>query len=305
MATNTIPAPTATKFISRHADDSRIELAKSILWNLSLLLVGSVICAWAINCIMLPHNFLSGGLAGLAMIIHYIFPGLSMGTLYFVLNIPIFILGWVFVGRRFFYYSIAGMLIFTGTVTWVTGPCPVDDKILAALLAGIANGVGGGFILRSLGSAGGTDIISIILLKKFSVRISTTILVFNCSVLAASAFLFSVEAVLYTMILMYVTSKLIDVVVTGLSQRKSVMIISPKWRQIAQGITHRLNRGVTEIPFRGGFTGEEGSMIYTVVTFQELSRLKELVYQEDSDPFMVVSDTLEVAGARIGNQPHW
>ncbi len=306
MTTNTIPTFTVPRFISELAAHPKIALVRDVLWNLSLIFIGSAITCWAINCIIVPHQFLSAGLAGVALILHYLFPGLSMGALYFILNIPIFMLGWVFVGRRFFFYSVAGMLIFTGTLTWVTGPpCPVQDTILAALLAGIATGVGTGIILRSLGSTGGTEIISIIMLKRFSFRVGSTVLAFNGSVLAISAFLFSLESVLYTMLFMYVTSKVMDVALTGLSQRKSVLIISPEWREISRSIMDRMNRGVTEIPSRGGYTGEAANMLYTVVTFQELSRLKELVYQVDPDPFMVVSDTLEVAGQRIGNQPHW
>ncbi len=276
-----------------------------IAWNLFLIFTGCVICSWAVNAVLIPHDFLSGGLAGAALIIHYILPDTSVGLLYFLLNIPIFVLGRLYVGRRFFWYSTAGLLIFSGTIMFVKGPCSVTDKLLAALLGGIVSGVGGGLILRSMGSAGGTDILSIILLKKYSVKIGSTVLAFNACVLGASAFLFSIEAVLYTMISMYVCSRIVELMVSGLSQRKSVMIISPKWKKISGIIREELDREVTEIPSRGGHSRKQANILYTVVTFRELARLKEKVSRVDSSPFMVVSDTLEVMGRGIGNQPHW
>ncbi|QTA82595.1 DUF2179 [Desulfonema limicola] len=285
--------------------ESGVSLQDNIAWNLTLITVGSILCAWVINSILLPQQFLSGGLSGVSLFLHYLFPSLSLGMLYFLLNIPIYILGWVYVGRRFFYYSLAGLAIFTIAVIFVKYPFYLEDKILSALFAGIVYGTGGGIILRSLGSAGGTDILSIILLKNFGIRIGSTILFFNASVLIISAFLFSFEAVLYTLIFMYVGSNVTDLVVSGLSKRKAVLIISPLWKEISHCIMHQLNRGVTLIRGEGGYSGKDENILYTVVTFRELFRLKEMVRQIDPNPFVVVSDTLEVVGQRIGNQGHW
>jgi uncharacterized membrane-anchored protein YitT (DUF2179 family) len=94
-------------------------------------------------------------------------------------------------------------------------------------------------------------------------------------------------------------------VVTGLSQRKSVFIISPQWEEISQEIMEKIQRGVTIIGGRGGYTGREEHILYTVITFRELSRLKQLVSSIDPDAFVVVTETLEVMGHRIGSQPHW
>jgi uncharacterized membrane-anchored protein YitT (DUF2179 family) len=93
--------------------------------------------------------------------------------------------------------------------------------------------------------------------------------------------------------------------VTGMSQRKAVYIISPKWKQISQRIMEEIQRGVTIIKGQGGFSGQEQQILYTVITFRELSRLKQMVRSEDPEAFVVVSETLEVMGQRVGNQPHW
>jgi len=276
-----------------------------ITWNLLLIAVGSVLCAVAVNGILIPKQFFGAGFTGLALIIHYLVPSLPVAVLYFVLNIPLFALGWIYVGRRFFLYSIAGVLIFTGALALANIQLPVEDKILGALLAGILVGVGSGIILRSLGSAGGLDILSIILVKKFSIRLGSSILGFNACLLIAGAILFSMEMALYTLIYIYVNSYMVNLVVTGLSQRKAVHIISPQWEEISKEIQDNIQRGVTIIRGEGGYTGQTQQILYTVVTFRELARLKKLISGIDPDAFMVVSDTLEVMGRRIGNQPHW
>ncbi len=284
---------------------SMLGSAKQVLWNLVLIALGSVLCAMAIKGILIPQKFLAAGFTGVALIIHYFVPSLQVGVLYFALNIPLYALGWRYVGRRFFLYSVAGLLIFSAALAWPYGTLPVYDKILSALLAGLISGVGSGIILRSLGSAGGLDIFSIILMKRFSIRLGSTILGFNALVLLVGAVFFSLENALYTLVFIYVSSSIVNLVVTGLSQRKAVYIISPHWERITHEIHEKIQRGVTILRGQGGFTGQDEQILYTVITFRELPRLKRLVSDIDPDAFVVVTDTLEVMGQRIGNQPHW
>jgi uncharacterized membrane-anchored protein YitT (DUF2179 family) len=276
-----------------------------MFWNLGLITLGSVICAIAVNGILIPHQFVSGGVTGLALVIHYLFPSAPVSVLYFLLNIPLFALGWIFVGRRFFFYSITGMVIFSGSLEWIQMPVAVQDPILSALLAGIISGTGSGIILRSIGSAGGADILSVILLNRFSIRIGTTILAFNSSVLIAAAIFSSLESALYTLIYLYVSSHILNLVVTGLSQRKAVFIISLRWEEISREILQKIGRGVTIIRGQGGYSRQEEQILYTIITFRELSQLKRMIRRIDPNAFLVVSDTLEVMGSRIRNQPNW
>jgi len=283
----------------------RLRILRQVFWNLGLISVGSVLCAVAINGILIPHKFVSGGFTGLALTIHYLLPALPVAWLYFILNVPLFALGWKYVGRRFFIYSIAGMIIFSCALKWVNASLPVQDQVLSALLAGIISGAGAGVILRSVGSAGGLDILSVIVFQRFSVRLGTTNLAFNSLVLAAAAMLFSLERALYTLVYIYVTSYILNLVVTGLSQRKAVFIISPRWQEISQEIFEKLNRGLTVIKGQGGYSGQQEQILYTVITFRELPRLKGIIRRLDPNAFVVVTETLEVMGQRIGNQPHW
>lgn len=289
----------------RWALSSILSSAEDVLWNLVLIALGSVLCAVAVNGILIHHKFLSGGFTGVALIIHYLVPALPLGMLYFLLNVPVFVLGWKFVGPRFFVYSIAGMLIYSAAVQFIHLSLPVHDKLLSALLAGLISGVGSGIILRSRGSAGGTDILSVILLKLFSFRLGNTSLGFNIIILGTAVLLFPLEKTLYTLIYIYVATHVLNLVVAGLSQRKSVMIISPHWERISRDVMYRIRRGVTISNATGGFSGKEMKVLYTVITFRELPRLKRIVRETDPNAFVVVTETLEVMGEGIGNQPHW
>jgi len=282
-----------------------VKSSRNIALNLGLIALGSALCSVAINGILIPHKFYGAGFTGVALIIHYMAPSLPVAVLYFILNVPVFALGWIYAGRRFFFYSIAGMFIFTGTLTWIHISLPVHDKMLSAILAGIIVGVGSGIILRSLGSAGGLDILSVIFVKRFSIRLGSTILAFNSLILVAGAVLFSLEGALYTLIYIYVSSYMVNLVVTGLSQRKAVYIISPQWEEISHEIMDKIQRGVTVIKGQGGYTGRDEQILYTIISFRELPQLKQLIRGVDPDAFVVVTDTLEVMGHRIGNQPHW
>ncbi|KMY68925.1 hypothetical protein AAU61_04985 [Desulfocarbo indianensis] len=278
----------------------------NVAWNLLLITVGSALCALAVNGLLIPYRFLSGGFTGLALVMHYLFPRLpDVATLYLLMNVPVYVLGWRMVGRRFLVYSLAGSVIFTMALQWVNFSFPALERIMAALLAGIITGLGSGLILRSLGSAGGIDILAVILVRRLSIRLGSTILAFNATILAAAALLFSLEGALYTLVFLFVSSHITNLVVTGLSQRKAVLIISPRWKEISQGVLSELRRGATMIPARGAFTGKSARMIYTVISFNELGRLKKLIRRLDPDAFVVVTDTMEVMGLDIGNQPHW
>jgi uncharacterized membrane-anchored protein YitT (DUF2179 family) len=273
--------------------------------TLILLAAGSAVCAAAVTAILIPRQFVSGGFTGLALVVHYLWPVLPVSCLYFLFNVPLFAASWFFVGRRFFVYSAVGMAVFTGALAWVQIPIPLTDPLLSALLAGILMGLGVGIILRSMGSTGGTDILSVILFQRWSVRPGTTILASNVLILLLSLVFFSLEIVLYTLIYLYVSSQIIDVVVMGLSRRKAVFIISDAWEVISGRVLKEIDRGLTILHGEGGYSGHRQRVLYTVVTFRELGFLKRIIREADPAAFVVVTDTREVMGHRIGNQPPW
>ncbi len=284
---------------------NRLALLKQIGLNLLMMSVGGVICAVGINGIIIPNQFAAGGITGLAVLIQEISPRLEVGWVYILLNVPLFLMAIMAVGRRFFFYSLAGTAIFSLALLLVKIEIPVADQILAAILAGIVVGTGAGITLRSQGSAGGADILSVMLMKRFSIPLGSTLLALNLLVLALTALLFSLDAALYTLIQIYVAANLVNLVVTGFSQRKAVMIISPKWPEINKEILRDLRRGTTIIAAEGGYSGQTEKVLYAVVNFREIGPLKRMVRGIDPDAFVVVTDTLEVMNYRIGNEPHW
>ncbi|MGD8562249.1 MAG: YitT family protein [Desulfarculaceae bacterium] len=279
--------------------------AKQAAINFLLITSGSVLVAVAINGALIPMGFASGGFIGLSMLVQHLFPLLPLGLVYLALNLPVYVMGFRQVGGRFFFYSLLGAIVLAAALEWVRPVLPLDDKIPAALVAGILSGLGSGLMLRSQGSAGGVDILSVILLRRYSIRLGSTILAFNVVVLLGVALLFSLQGAVYTLIYMFVTSQVMDLVVSGLSRRKAVLIISPRWREISKGILEMLRRGATLVPARGAYTGQTERLLYTVISLRQVPRLKELVRGVDPQAFVVVLDTAEVMGQGIGNQPHW
>jgi uncharacterized membrane-anchored protein YitT (DUF2179 family) len=278
---------------------------KQMLSDFLLITVGCILCAIAINGILIPQHFATSGITGIALIIHRIFPQINIGIIYFLCNIPLFGLAWMAVGRRFFFYSLVGMAVLSLAVALIKIPIHLEDKILNALWAGLVSGAGVGITLRSSGSQGGIDILSVMLLKRFSIGIGNTILAVNCLVLLLVALAYSLTALLYTLIVIYVSTKVASIVITGFSQRKAVMIISPAWQKISREILKDIRGGVTIIKGKGGYSGKEENILYTVVTIREVGSLKRLVQRIDPDAFVVISPTQEVMNYRIGNQPHW
>lgn len=282
-----------------------IESPGQVLRDLFLIISGSLISAVAINGILIPQHFVTGGVTGLAMILNSKIPFLKLEWIYFLMNIPLFAMAWMAVGRRFFFYSIIGMIALSMSVAFVHVQINLQDRMLSALLAGIIIGTGTGITLKSSGSQGGMDILSIMLLKRYSISLGNTILTLNFIVLALVAFFYSLEALLYTLIVLYVSSKIVNIIVSGLSQRKSVIIISSKWKEISDEILKDIRRGVTIIQGRGGYTGNNENVLYTVVTLPELGAMKNIINRLDPNAFVVINNTLEVINYRIGNQPHW
>ncbi len=265
--------------------------------RLFLILLGAAVSGWCINALIIPHRFLSGGVSGISLLIYYLAGIPPVGLSIFILNIPIFILGWREVSLRFVLFSLVGMLGLSGFVSLFAGMTfPVHDEMLAAVLAGVCLGVGGGLTFRAGGSQGGIDIISIYLNRRYAIRFGYTIFTINILILMVAAFVISLDRALYTMIMMFVSSKVLDHIQSGFNQRKSVMIISNSARRIAQGILHDLHRGVTLLKGEGGYTGRSQDVVYTVTTMLELNRLKELVWVKDPDAFIIVNDTVEVIG---------
>jgi uncharacterized membrane-anchored protein YitT (DUF2179 family) len=274
-----------------------------VLTNLALLSAGSVVFAASVDLILVPNNFLAGGLLGLSLIVHYLSPELSVGLLYALLNLPFIVLGWFKIGHRFIYYTTFGIAVFAlASELIVLPPLEINNLLLATILAGVISGAGGGLVFRSAGSLGGADILAVFLNKRLSFRMGWTYLLVNILVLGASALIFDLERALMAMLYTYVTGKVIDAVLTGFNRRESLLIVSDKSEEIAQGIISKMRRGVTYLQGEGAYTGNPKKVVMSIVALTELSKMKDLIFDIDPEAFVVINQTLEVMGKRHGSR---
>jgi uncharacterized membrane-anchored protein YitT (DUF2179 family) len=274
---------------------------KSLAGNVGLIFIGSLIYVIGMKSILIPAGLLSGGVAGIAVLLYYLYPGVNFGLLYFILNIPMIIIGWIHVSRRFMIYTVIGIVTFSAMASMIQLPPPdITDPILSALYSGIICGTGAGIILRSLGSAGGLDVLVVVLNKKYGLRPGTVYSLTNILIIGAGAFFHDFELSLYSIIFVYTSGRVIDAVLTGFNRRKSIMIISDKPEIIAKEILVREDRGVTFFNGTGAYSGRDKKVIFTIMSLTELPKMKELVFSIDPNAFMVINDTLEVLGKRHG-----
>ncbi len=268
----------------------------SIPWNLFLITLGCIILGTGIKSVVLPHGMITGGFSGFGLLIYYYTDLFTPGSWYLILNVPVFIIGWKLISRRFLFYSLFGTAILTLVIDLISFKIMFQDPLLAVLSGGVLVGAGAGMIFHSLGSAGGNDIISIILNQKFSVRIGTYNFVFNFVLLIFSFGSLEVELVLYSMAMSFISTQIIDSTLSIFNQRKMVLVISQKSEAIADKIMHKLNRGVTYLHGRGAYSGREKDIILSVVNNYQLKRLEEVVFSIDPDAFLVTDNTFNVLG---------
>jgi uncharacterized membrane-anchored protein YitT (DUF2179 family) len=268
----------------------------SVLWNLSLITAGAIIFAIGLKSIAIPQGFITGGLSGLTLLIYYVSGYLSPGLWYLLVNIPVFLIGWVHVSRRFFLYSLYGMTALSLAIDLVGFTFPIKEPMLAVLAGGTIMGTGTGIILHSLGSAGGMDIVAIILNQKLNIRIGTFYFVFNVVLFAFSFGFLDTDLVLYSLFMSFISSQSLEYVLAIFNQRKMVFIISDLNEKIANAIHTRINRGVTYLNGSGAYTGREKKVILTVVHNYQLKRLEELTLSLDPEAFIITENTFNVLG---------
>jgi uncharacterized membrane-anchored protein YitT (DUF2179 family) len=272
------------------------QLTYSVPYNLLLITAGSVVFGIGVKAIALPHGLITGGVSGVALLLYYWTGLLEPGLWYFVLNVPIFILGWWFVSRRFFFYSLYGMLIMTLAMDWVAFTIPVNEPVLAVLAGGTLIGTGSGIILNSLGSGGGNDIVAIILNQRFNFRIGTFFFLFNISLFAFSLGRLPIDLVLFSLAMSFITSQMVDYFLSIFNQRKMVLIISERAGAIAAEVLSRIHRGATFLEGRGAYSGRKKDVLLTVVNNYQLKRVEELVFSLDPDAFVIMENTFNVLG---------
>ncbi len=268
----------------------------AVSWNLLLISMGSLIFGIGLKSIAIPHGFITGGISGLSLLLYYISNLFSPGIWYLIVNVPLFLIGWIHVSKRFFLYSLFGMAALSVSMDMITFVIPIKDPFLAVLAGGALMGAGAGITLHSLGSLGGLDIVGIILNQKFGMRMGSFYFLFNMVLFGFSFKLLDVDLVLYSLAMSFIISQVLDYVLTIFNQRKMVLIISDFHNEIAREINNRLKRGVTFLNGSGAHSGKDKKVILSVVHNYQLKRLEETVFNIDNNAFVIAENTFNVFG---------
>jgi uncharacterized membrane-anchored protein YitT (DUF2179 family) len=264
--------------------------------NIALIAVGSFIFAVGLKAVALPHGLITGGMSGLSLLLYYIFSKPAPGIWYFILNVPVFLVAWFFISRRFFLYSLYGTAVFSLAVDLVDLRFAIHDPMLAAIAAGCIMGAGAGITLHSVGSSGGNDIIAVVLNQKYNLRMGTFFFGFNLVLFAFSFGMLETDRVLYSLVLSFVTAQVLDHVLTIFNQRKLAMVISDHADSIVDAVHRQLHRGATYLYGRGTYSRRRKRIVMTVLNNFELKRLEEIVFTIDPEAFVIFERTFNVLG---------
>ncbi|QGY40013.1 DUF2179 domain-containing protein [Pseudodesulfovibrio cashew] len=265
-------------------------------WNLMLLAVGSFLIAFSVKAVAVPHGLLTGGMSGIALLCYYAFGGLSTGQWYLVLNLPVFVLGWVFVSRRFFFYSLFGMFATSFFIDLIPWTLPIQDIWLAVITGGGIMGAGVGVALRSLGSTGGSDILAVICKEKFNMSMGSFEFWFNMIGFVGGFVYLDMTIVLYSIAMTFIIALAIEYVLGMFSERKMCLVVSDHHEAIREAILTDLDRGVTILEGTGGYSGDPKKVVLTMISSMQLKELEELVYTIDNDAFFIMGSGFHVLG---------
>ncbi len=273
-----------------------------------MFITGTALMAFAINRIFAPADMVTGGVSGLAIVLEegirrWLNVRIPIWVFNAVLNVPLFILGFCFLGRR----SMKRSLIGTVALTFVLALIPeegigLDDSLLTAVFGGVISGVGIGLVFSANGSTGGTDLAALILTKRFrTLKVTQLLLVLDGVIVLAGAWMFGLVKALYAVIAIYTVSVVSDRVLKGLYDAMAVFVISKDSRKIADQIMGNLGRGVTRMKAMGGYSGQEKEMLFCVIGKRQLPQTKDIIAEVDSKAFVIVTEANEVLGEGFRN----
>jgi uncharacterized membrane-anchored protein YitT (DUF2179 family) len=268
--------------------------------NAFLILLGCIIIGLSYALFLIPHHFVPGGVSGIAMILNF-FSGFPVGATIMVLNVPIFLLGLKTMGKRYVLNSLAGMVassVFIDLFHEVLKvPSATGNPVLASIYGGVMLGVGLGIVFRGRASTGGSDIIGMVLSKYTGMSLGYGIMVTDFVVISASGLaLQSLEAPLYGYLVLFLSTKVIDMVLEGWSYSKLVIITSTRTDEIADYILRGLDRSGTALRSRSLYLNREGELILTVIHRKQLADLRTFIKKTDPEAFVIINDTYDVLG---------
>lgn len=262
-------------------------------------LVGCLLFSLGFNLFLVPNGLNAGGISGLAMVVISFTKLGTVGLLTAIVNIPLFIIAGKKIGRKFFYYSLVGMLFNSVTIDALTRlPVPQTEPLVGALYGGAICGLGLGIVFSAGGSTGGSDIITRLLKLRYqNVPIGVITMAFDISVAALTGLAFrNVSCMLYSGVAIFISGRVMDAVVYSFDYSKVALIISREHEKIAKTVTGKLERGVTYLQGTGYYSGNDTKVVLTAIKRHQLAELKALVTEIDPDAFIILQEAHQVLG---------
>ena len=280
---------------------------KGIVGQYAMITLSCALYAVGFNWCFDPNHLSVGGFTGVAQIINFFIPQAPIGTIIVVLNLPLFILSWKKVGRQWLYATLYATLVSSGMIDLLAGLYTFQpmEPLLAAICGGVAAGLGCGLMLRYSATTGGTELAARLLkLKLPGLSIGTLCLTIDAIVVVSYAAVFrDLTQALYAMVALFIISKVMDRVVYGGNGAKMAYIISEQYEAITAKLLE-LDRGVTLLEGRGGFSGRPKNVILCAFSRAQIVSIKSIVKQADPDAFIIVCDAYEILGEGFGvNRP--
>ena len=262
------------------------------------IVIGCLLMAAGTSLFLLPNQLSSGGFAGISTIVYYLF-GLPLGTTMLILNIPLIILTIIRVGKETAIKGIIGTIVLSVFIDILEKfGALTEDRLLACIYGGILIGLGTAIVLKANASTGGTDLLTYIIRSyKPHYRASNLIVIIDIAIVVLNVIFFrEIEIGLYSAIAIYLSGKMIDVVFEGIYFTKTMFIVSSKYKEIAQEIGQKLDRGSTAVYAKGMYTREKKMMLWCVASRGEVAKIKQIAQEIDPRSFIVISCAREVWG---------
>jgi len=260
------------------------------------ILLGCLIAGAAYPLFMTPNRIAPGGITGIATILNHLFHW-PVGTVSLVLNIPLFLIGYRSMGRIFAFRSLVATVFFSVFIDVLPLRPMTTDPLLGTLYGGVMLGIGLGMIMRGGATTGGTDMIARMIHKRFQfISVGSILFAIDFAVVTAAGFLIGTTEALYALINIFLTAKVMDVIIIGFSSNKACFVISDRWQAISDRILKDMDRGVTQLLSRGAWTGTERPTLLCVISRSEIMAFKRILREEDENAFVIIVEAHEAIG---------
>lgn len=282
--------------------NKNISIKKTILRYI-LLSIGAAIASVGLEIFLIPNKIIDGGIVGISIMAGYL-TKMPIGLYIFVLNVPFIFVGYKQIGKSFALSTSYAIIVLSIMVS-LLHPVPeiTNDLLLATVFGGIILGIGVGMIIRYGGSLDGTEIIAIVLDKRSGFSVGEIVLFFNLFIFFSSGFVFGWERAMYSLLTYLIAYRVIDITIEGLDESRAVLVISDKSEEIGKVVMFRLGRGVTFLDGRGGFSNQNKTVLYTIVSRLEIAKMKTIVREIDANAFITISAVHEIMGGTTPKKP--